>query len=318
MNLEVTNSAVLIIKIGCSKEEHTLPAVLDTWLTHDCIRSIRGARRTFHSAYLQESTTSSSIHSVSGNSPLVSWLLFGWVRLCLSQSRSWSCVKQSLRAIGSWKRCHLQQGVCRAQNKVSLQVCIPGDGLIWRALYMWWFSGTIFLSLLKLNWRGVNYPKHCELWCDAFLQVCRVEGAKCSSCAQNAVMSKSMVKLSRSVPRFLVGTTSFKIIFDNNKVGGIARAPVWGANPFLQIIAEVATTNSNNNNMIKRTRAHHICTHFTFTLYYLYELWLNVHQGNQIIKFMLWTRTMKGTQRTRRVHSATRHLGISRLRGRNP
>ena len=30
----------------------------------------------------------------------------------------------------------------------------------------------------------------------------------------------------------------------SSKVGGIARAPVWGANPFLQIIAEVATTTS--------------------------------------------------------------------------
>ena len=30
----------------------------------------------------------------------------------------------------------------------------------------------------------------------------------------------------------------------SSKVGGIARAPVWGANSFLQIIAEVATTTS--------------------------------------------------------------------------
>ena len=30
----------------------------------------------------------------------------------------------------------------------------------------------------------------------------------------------------------------------SSKVGGIARAPVWGANHFLQIIAEVATTTS--------------------------------------------------------------------------
>ena len=30
----------------------------------------------------------------------------------------------------------------------------------------------------------------------------------------------------------------------SSKVGGIARAPVWGANHFLQIIAEVATATS--------------------------------------------------------------------------
>ena len=30
----------------------------------------------------------------------------------------------------------------------------------------------------------------------------------------------------------------------SSKVGGLALAPVWGANPFLQIIAEVATTTS--------------------------------------------------------------------------
>ena len=33
----------------------------------------------------------------------------------------------------------------------------------------------------------------------------------------------------------------------SSKVGGIARAPVWRANPFLQIIAEVATTTSYFN-----------------------------------------------------------------------
>ena len=59
-----------------------LPNLTLDWLT-TAIRSTRGARRTFHSANLQESTTPCSIHGVSGNSPLISWAWVGWGRLCL-------------------------------------------------------------------------------------------------------------------------------------------------------------------------------------------------------------------------------------------
>ena len=62
-----------------------LPNLTLEWLT-TATRSTRGARRTFHSANLQESTTPCSIHGVSGNSPLNSWAWVGWGRLCLKST----------------------------------------------------------------------------------------------------------------------------------------------------------------------------------------------------------------------------------------
>ena len=55
------------------------------WLT-TAIQSTREVHRTFDSANLQESTTPCSIHSVSGNSPLISWAWVGWGRLCLKST----------------------------------------------------------------------------------------------------------------------------------------------------------------------------------------------------------------------------------------
>ena len=82
-NLEVATSAVIVMKlIVPTRNTRFLPNLTLDWLT-TAIRSTRGARRTFHSANLQESTTPCSIHGVSGNSPLISWAWVGWGRLCL-------------------------------------------------------------------------------------------------------------------------------------------------------------------------------------------------------------------------------------------
>ena len=62
-----------------------LPNLTLDWLT-TATRSTPGARRTFRSANLKESTTPCSIHSVSGNSPLISWAWVGWGRLCLKST----------------------------------------------------------------------------------------------------------------------------------------------------------------------------------------------------------------------------------------
>ena len=59
-----------------------LPNLTLDWRT-TAIRSTRGALRTFHWANLRESTTPCSIHSVLGNSPLISWAWVGWGKLCL-------------------------------------------------------------------------------------------------------------------------------------------------------------------------------------------------------------------------------------------
>ena len=36
MKLKSCNFSGISDEVGCSNEEHTLPAKLDTWLTHDC------------------------------------------------------------------------------------------------------------------------------------------------------------------------------------------------------------------------------------------------------------------------------------------
>ena len=85
-NLEVATSAVIVMKlVAPTRSTRFLPNLTLDWLT-TAIRSTPGARRTFRSANLKESTTPCSIHSVSGNSPLISWAWVGWGRLCLKST----------------------------------------------------------------------------------------------------------------------------------------------------------------------------------------------------------------------------------------
>ena len=107
-----------------------LPNLTLDWLT-TAIRRIRGARRTFRSANLKESTTPCSIHSVSGNSPLISWAWVDWGRLCL-------------------------------KSTTFILLSRPNHHQGYK------LTETLTLSLLKLNWWGVNSPKHCVFsreWC---------------------------------------------------------------------------------------------------------------------------------------------------------
>ena len=52
----------------------------------------------------------------------------------------------------------------------------------------------------------------------------------------------------------------------SSKVGGIARAPVWGANPFLN-----NNNNNNNNNNVEEKKT------------YGYELRVTLHHCNRIL-----------------------------------
>ena len=129
------------------------------------------------------------------------------------------CYLVFTRCLSCWKR-----NFSPVLKFVSLVMFVPREHYIkWCSLYKWCSSGTIFLSLLKLNWWGVNSPKHCVLsreWCFlAGLLSRRFEALVVCSGWQSWVSQELA------------------------EVGGKAWAPVWGAKPIsYKIIAKVATS----------------------------------------------------------------------------
>ena len=107
---------LLLMKlVAPTRSTRFLPNLTLDWLT-TAIRSTPGARRTFRSANLKESTTPCSIHSVSGNSPLISWAL--WIAITLLALNV--CLAQLHERLWLTLLPGASRGVCRAGNKASL------------------------------------------------------------------------------------------------------------------------------------------------------------------------------------------------------
>ena len=150
--------------VAPTRSTRFLPNLTLDWLT-TAIRSTPGARRTFRSANLKESTTPCSIHSVSGNSPLISWAWVGWGRLCL---------KSTTYILLSRPNHH--QGY-----KLTETLCFQRDKHLVKP------RNTVY-------WAGSG----------AFFQVCRAEGATCSWCAPDGSREsvKCQVRQEACAPRW--------------------------------------------------------------------------------------------------------------------